>query len=46
MNTRIGAIDKEKTQKLAEDIGELKLPQPSGYKILILQKELKRSLHV
>ena len=35
MNTRIGAIDKQKTQKLAEEIGELKLPQPSGYKILI-----------
>ena len=35
MTTRLGAIDKQKTQEMAESIGELKMPQPMGYKILI-----------
>ena len=35
MTSRIGAIDKEATLKKAEEIGEIKMPQPVGYKILI-----------
>ena len=35
MTSRIGAIDKEATVKKAEEIGELKMPQPVGFKILI-----------
>ena len=35
MTSRIGAIDKEATIKKAEEIGQIKMPQPVGYKILI-----------
>jgi len=35
MTTRLGAIDKEKTLEQANQIPELKMPIPTGYKILI-----------
>jgi co-chaperonin GroES (HSP10) len=35
MTTRLGAIDKEKTLEKANEIPELKMPTPTGYKILI-----------
>ena len=35
MTTRLGAIDKEKTLEKADEISELKMPTPTGYKILI-----------
>jgi co-chaperonin GroES (HSP10) len=35
MTARLGAIDREGTLKKAEEIGQVKMPQPVGYKILI-----------
>jgi co-chaperonin GroES (HSP10) len=35
MTTRLGAIDKEKTLEKANEIPAMKMPIPTGYKILI-----------
>ena len=44
MNTRIGAIDKEKTKSFVDAIGEVKMPQPSGYKILITLPKIEETV--
>ena len=44
MSARIGAVDKDKTAKLVEDIGEVKMPRPSGYKILITLPKIEETV--
>ena len=44
MTTSIGAIDKEATLAKADEIGQLKMPQPVGYKILITLPKIEEKI--
>jgi hypothetical protein len=44
MTTSIGAIDKDATLAQAEEIGELKMPQPVGFKILITLPKIEEKI--
>ena len=44
MTTSIGAIDKEATLAQAEEIGQLKMPQPVGFKILITLPKIEEKI--
>jgi co-chaperonin GroES (HSP10) len=44
MTARLGAVDREGTLKKAEEIGQVKMPQPVGYKILITLPRIEEKI--
>ena len=44
MTARLGAVDREGPLKKAEEIGQVKMPQPVGYKILITLPRIEEKI--